>query len=386
MPRPLFDDRAGEAADLAACRELIRHGSRSFFNASLLLPRSVRDPAYALYAFCRLADDEIDFAESGGEADALGRLRARLDRIYAGQPADIAADRAFARVVDRFAMPRELPEALLDGFAWDAEGRIYETISELRAYGARVAGTVGAMMTVLMGSRDGSVIARATDLGVAMQLTNIARDVGEDARAGRLYLPREWMREAGLDPDEWLIDPTFGTALASVVRRLLDEAERLYTRSSSGIGQLPMVCRPSIRAAQVLYSEIGRQVERQGLDSVSRRAVVSGRRKLALLGWSILTSQRVEPGLVAEPLEETRYLVDAVIATPAPRPRLGPGASIDDRIGWLADLFARLDIEERQRKLGGGVDASTPQALGSGRVDSELRDTDRLGPAPMGAD
>jgi len=349
MPRHYADDRMLEAADLARCRALIRTGSRSFFNASLLLPRSVRDPAYALYAFCRLADDEIDDAGAGREAAALDRLRVRLDGVYAGEPADVPADRAFARVVRRFAMPRALPEALLDGFAWDAEGRSYETICELRAYGARVAGTVGAMMTVLMGSRDGSVIARATDLGVAMQLTNIARDVGEDARAGRLYLPRDWLREAGIDPDAWLADPRFDDALASVIRRLLDEADRLYDRATAGIGQLPVLCRPSIRAAQVLYAEIGRQVERQGFDSVSRRAVVDGRRKLALLGWSVVSSQRIVPGLVAEPLEETRFLVDAVTATPGPRPHVGPGATLDDRVGWLIELFARADSEQRRR-------------------------------------
>ena len=347
-----LDPRSQAAADVAACRDLIRHGSRSFFNASLLLPRSVRDPAYVLYAFCRLADDEIDLAEDGNQLGALDRLRVRLERLYVSDPVDIPADRAFAQVVRRYGMPRELPEALLEGFAWDTEGRAYETISDLRAYGARVAGTVGAMMTVLMGSRDGSVIARAADLGVAMQLTNIARDVGEDARAGRLYLPREWMREAGLDPDVWVANPTFGEELASVVSRLLDEADRLYQRSSAGIGQLPMVCRPGIRAAQVLYSEIGRELERQDLDSVNGRAVVSGRRKLALLGWSILTSQRIRPGLVAEPLDETRFLVDAVLRTPSPRPELHPDASIDERMGWMFDLFARLDIENRGRTSG----------------------------------
>jgi phytoene synthase len=300
-----------------------------------------------------------------GEAAALDRLRRRLDGIYAGSPADIAADRAFSRVVRRYGMPRQLPEALLDGFAWDAEGRSYETISDLRAYGARVAGTVGAMMTVLMRSRDGSVIARATDLGVAMQLTNIARDVGEDARAGRLYLPRAWMRDAGIDPDGWLAAPRFDPQLAGVVRRLLDEADRLYQRSTAGIGQLPIVCRPSIRAAQVLYAEIGREVERQGFDSVSRRAVVDGKRKLALLGWSILTSQRIATGLVAEPLEETRFLVDAVVATPTPRPELGPGASIDDQLGWLMDLFMRLDTQGRDRKLVGRDGPADPVRMGA---------------------
>ena len=98
-------------------------------------------------------------------------------------------------------IPRALPEALLEGFAWDAAGRRYETLDEVEHYAARVAGCVGAMMTLVMGRRDPAILARACDLGVAMQLTNICRDVGEDARAGRLYLPLAWLRDNGIDPD-----------------------------------------------------------------------------------------------------------------------------------------------------------------------------------------
>lgn len=347
LPRSA-DDRVAADDDLAKCRELIRCGSRSFYNASLILPKSVRDPAYALYAFCRLADDEIDCAEAGDEAAALERLRWRLDAIYAGTPRDIAADRAFARVVRDFGMPRALPEALLDGFAWDAEGRTYETISELRAYGARVAGTVGAMMTVLMRSRDGLVMARATDLGVAMQMTNIARDVGEDARAGRLYLPRQWMREAGIDPDAWLATPRHSPALAQVVRRLLEEADRLYRRSRAGIGQLPVGCRTGVRTAQLLYAEIGREILRLNSNSVDSRAVVTGRRKLALLAWATLSGQAIVPGLSAEPLEETRFLVDAVRSCSPPRPQ--PGPTFGARAEWATDLLLRLETGDRRSR------------------------------------
>ncbi|MDA0962938.1 MAG: squalene/phytoene synthase family protein, partial [Proteobacteria bacterium] len=164
-------------ADMEACREAIRHGSLSFHAASRLLPARVRDPALALYAFCRLADDAVDLQTE--KADAVLRLRDRLDLVYAGRPRDAAADRAFAAVVEEFEMPRALPDALLEGLAWDAEGRRYSDISGLYAYSARVASAVGVMMTVLMRVRDADALARACDLGVAMQLTNIARDVRE---------------------------------------------------------------------------------------------------------------------------------------------------------------------------------------------------------------
>ncbi len=131
---------------------------------------------------------------------ALGRLQDRLARIYAGNPYDAAADRAMADIVRRYAIPAELPEALLDGLAWDAQDRKFEDLSDVFDYAARVAGTVGVMMTLMMGVRSPDALARACDLGVAMQLTNNARDVGEDARAGRIYLPLRWLREAGHEP------------------------------------------------------------------------------------------------------------------------------------------------------------------------------------------
>ena len=191
--------------DMAHCREAIRTGSLSFHTASKLLPTSVRDPALALYAFCRLADDEVD--EGDQKARAVLTLRDRLDAVYAGRPRNAPEDRAFAAIIEAFDMPRALPEALLEGLAWDASGRQYQSLSGVTDYAARVASAVGAMMCVLMRVRDADALARACDLGVAMQLTNIARDVGEDARAGRLYLPLDWIEEAGLTPEQFMAVP-----------------------------------------------------------------------------------------------------------------------------------------------------------------------------------
>jgi phytoene synthase len=167
---------------------MIRCGSRSFFMASFLLPPDVREAAYALYAFCRLSDDAVDV--EGGRGESVARLRQRLDSVFAGRPEPEPVDRALTDAVIEFGIPRAAMDALLEGLEWDAAGRRYETLSDVYAYAVRVAGSVGAMMAALMGARTPDLVARACDLGVAMQLTNIARDVGEDARAGRLYLPR----------------------------------------------------------------------------------------------------------------------------------------------------------------------------------------------------
>jgi 15-cis-phytoene synthase len=310
------------AADVQACRALMRGGSKSFFLASLALPSRVRAPATALYAFCRVADDAID--TSTEPARALDGLRHRLDAIYAGAPGPEIADRALADVVGTMALPRTLLDALLEGFAWDAEGRRYETIEDLHAYGARVAGTVGAMMALVMETRDARALARASELGVAMQLTNIARDVGEDARNGRLYLPLAWLCEAGIDPDAWLAAPRFDARLAAVVKRLLDEADRLYARAECGVSELPRDCRPAIQAARLVYAEIGHALEAAGLDSVRRRAVVGTGRKLALLLRSctalwVPPGHPMDAGAASAPLPAVRFLVEAAASNERPR-------------------------------------------------------------------
>jgi phytoene synthase len=225
--------------DVAACREILRVGSRSFHAASLLLPERVREPASIVYAFCRVSDDAVDLVSPRESPAAVERLRGRLARVYEARPDNHPVDRALTVVVERHGLPRAVPEALLDGFAWDVEGRRYESREALYDYCARVAGTVGAMMTVLMGRRAAGTVARACDLGVAMQLTNICRDVGEDARNGRVYLPLDMLDAVGLDPEALVRAPQASPALAAVVEYLLRDADRLYTRADAGMRDAP---------------------------------------------------------------------------------------------------------------------------------------------------
>jgi phytoene synthase len=337
--------------DLQACRKLMRGGSKSFFAASLLLPARVCAPASALYAFCRLADDAIDLGQD--PAAEMAGLRRRLDAIYDGRPGPQDADRALAHVVHRFAIPRLLLDALLEGFLWDANGRRYETLEEVQDYAARVAGTVGAMMALVMGAHTQRALARACELGIAMQLTNIARDVGEDARNGRLYLPRTWLREAGIEPDAWLQAPRFDAAIAGVIDRLLQAAESLYRRAEHGVAELPRDCRSAILAARWVYAEIGVQLQREGLDSVTRRTVVSKRRKLALIARAAGAALHPPPPLIGVPaLAAVQFLVDAaasppLAATVLPVPAPPPRRSFDERVAWIIDLFERQSAQGR---------------------------------------
>ena len=184
-----------------------------------------------------------------------------------------------------------------------------------------------------------------------MQLTNIARDVGEDARFGRLYLPMQWMREAGLEPQSWLQQPVFDERLAQVVRRLLAAADQLYERAELGIAALPRDCRPAIRAAGLVYAEIGRELERAGLDSVNRRAVVAGSRKLWLVlraGSAVWSSSAVSQTQLP-PLEANRFLVRAAVEPQSAQGRVPPRRTLAQRAQWAAELFERLSVRDQQR-------------------------------------
>ena len=248
----------------------------------------------------------------------------------------------------RFAIPRAVPEALLEGLAWDAEGRVYETLDALTEYAVRVAGTVGVMMTLLMGVRSPEALARACDLGVAMQLTNIARDVGEDARLGRLYLPRQWLREAGVDAAVLIAAPTADQGVRSVVARVIAAARPLYIRAQSGIAALPPACRPAVLAAALIYAEIGVEVERNAHDSVTQRARVSGLRKAQLLARAAAAA----PFLVAEEpvpaLACARPLIEAVERrSVAPRRAIRP--IVDARQSFLGVLETLERLERAER-------------------------------------
>ncbi len=345
---PVTDTFASEA-DRRAVRRLIRGGSRSFYAASHLLPQRLRDGAYALYGFCRVADDAVD--GKGGNQARLDGLRLRLDRVYSGRPGQAPADRCLADAVRAYAIPRAAFETLLEGFQWDLEGREYRTLADLEAYAERVAGSVGAMMAALLGVRDPDMIDRACDLGVAMQLTNVARDVGEDARAGRVYLPLDWLAEAAIDPVRLRARPLHSVALGRVIARVLDRADQLYARADVAIACLPSTVRPAIWAARLLYAAIGDDLRRNRLDAVRRRARTSLRRKLMLLSRAERRGRL--PALVRPlmPHDEAseRALVRAVLAAgPAPA-HLRP--TIVSDVQRTIDILWILESRDRAARL-----------------------------------
>jgi phytoene synthase len=270
-------------------KSIIQTGSKSFAAAARLFDRDTRADAYLLYAWCRYCDDVIDGQELGFRLapapahmsqDRLTKLRQLTADAISGKPVSDPIFAAFQQVVMKHEIPRQYPFELLDGFAMDMAGRNYATIEDTLTYCYHVAGVVGLMMALVMGVRDEATLDRACDLGLAFQLTNIARDVVEDARVGRIYLPDRWLDEAGI-PREKLLDPERRQALHNVALRLLALADDFYGLASAGIARLPLRSRWAIATARNVYREIGHEVRRRGPAAWDSRVATSRSQKLA---------------------------------------------------------------------------------------------------------
>jgi len=273
-----------------ASRDSIQRGSTSFAAAARLFDPRIREDAYMLYAWCRHCDDEIDGQVMGHGAVGLDPVLARgklaeledkTRRALAGEPTGDAAFAAFQRVAQRHGISAQHPLDLLQGFRMDVEGHIYRTLQDTLLYAYHVAGVVGVMMAQVMGVRDVATLRRASDLGLALQLTNIARDVIEDARGGRVYLPAEWL--GAVQSPVAVIDPDNRAAVFAVTERLLSVAEPYYASARWGLKALGFRSAWAVAAALGVYRQIGLTVRGMGPAGMERRASTGAWTKLALV-------------------------------------------------------------------------------------------------------
>ncbi|RUT32763.1 phytoene/squalene synthase family protein [Arsenicitalea aurantiaca] len=280
---------------VALSEQSIAKGSKSFAAAARLFDRQTRDDAVMLYAWCRHCDDVIDGQTSGhdqiadfrtGQAERLALLRAQTDAALIDGKAHDPIFEALRRVAERHQMPAVYPRQLLDGFEMDVTERRYETLEDTLDYGYHVAGVVGVMMAMIMGARAPGVLDRASDLGIAFQLTNIARDVIEDARAGRVYLPAEFLAAEGIGTVD-AADPAQRAPLHRAALRLLEIAETYYASAYQGMAALPPRSAWAIAAARRVYREIGERLRRGGPAAWERRVSTSKTEKMALLAISL---------------------------------------------------------------------------------------------------
>jgi 15-cis-phytoene synthase len=296
---------ATESGDRAVelCLATLAHHAKSFHFASHVLPARCRADAAVLYAWCRFADDAIDLAPPAEQHGNLSRLVRDLDSVYAGEPQTDPVLGAFQQIVRVHRIPREYPAELLAGMAMDLDKDRYASLDELLHYAFRVAGTVGLMMAHVLGVSEPAALRQATHLGMAMQLTNICRDVAEDWERGRLYLPLDWLAEAGAPGLDGHLGGTLPAAarrpVIKVVKRLLAQAETYYQSGDRGLTALSPRCALGVRTARLVYAEIGAQLALHGYDPLAGRAFVPLSRKLALLAQAVaqaLRDQAAQPG------------------------------------------------------------------------------------------
>lgn len=277
----------------AQCAALTAVHSRSFYLASALLPKQKREAARALYAFCRVTDDIVDAGGPNAHLE-LAAWQSRTAAIY--PPHDDLVAVAWADTRRRFEIPLRYAEQLVDGVAQDLLRTRYDTFDELAAYSYGVASTVGLMSMHIIGYSSPDAIRYAIKLGVALQLTNILRDVGEDWRRGRIYLPLADLQQFGLG-----VDDIRSGAVTDGWRRFMlyqiDRNRQLYDEAIPGLAYLQPDGRFAIAAAAELYRGILDEIEANDYDVFNRRAYVSTARKLMRLPRTWLLSRTVRlPG------------------------------------------------------------------------------------------
>lgn len=271
-------------------RSVTRTFAKSFYFASHVLPPAKRDASYAVYEFCRVADNAVDAVPPGAPAsvDRLDTLRSELDDVYAGRS---ARWHALADTVRRFGIPREYFDDLLRGVEMDLAPVRFGTFSELEVYCYRVASVVGLMMTRVFGVSDERAYARAVDLGTAMQLTNILRDIGEDLERGRLYIPAEDLRRHGCT-EESLASRIVDDRFVSLMKGQIARARGFYDRGEAGIPYLTDDgSRFCVRLMAGTYKRILNAIETSGYDVFRGRAHVPLGTKLVIAAGAYLSSK-----------------------------------------------------------------------------------------------
>lgn len=283
-------DLPSRAAIVATARESIAKGSKSFAAASLLFDHKTREHAWLLYAWCRRCDDLADGQEFGHDLSVVPDPAARLALIrrltavaLAGETVGDPAFDALRIVAAETRLPHRFAYDLIEGFRLDLEEWGPRSEKDLYRYCYHVAGTVGCMMAIAMGVSpdDEDTLDRACDLGMAFQLSNIARDVEEDDRGGRCYLPEEWLVEMDMPPGQHM-KPPFRPRLTVLARRLVDRAAAFEASARVGTRRLGLRSAWAVLAAAGIYGAIGREVVARGDHAWDHRA---GTSTAAKIGW-----------------------------------------------------------------------------------------------------
>jgi len=265
------------------CLDMTRREAGNFYWGFIALPREQRIAIYGLYSFAREVDDSIDLAQDPAPLDAH---RDRLTHCYTGRASDPVM-RVLTEVVTRYGIPRPELEALIDGVEMDLKVKRYESWPQLQSYCELVASSIGRMCVRIFGYRDPQALDLATDLGVAMQLSNILRDVREDFELGRVYLPQEELRQFGI-AETALAAGRRGAEWEALVRHEIGRAHALFSTGLQVTEMIPRRAAVCVLTMAGIYQEIVSDIERDPFLPLQRRASLSGRRKLEVMLRSCL--------------------------------------------------------------------------------------------------
>jgi phytoene synthase len=261
------------AESYRTCRAIARVHSKTFYLSSLFLSPAQRRAVWAVYAFCRTADDIVDrVAPARERLDAIDAWEHQLVASYAGRVTGPVFP-AFADAARRFAIPIQPALDLLRGARLDVSVRRYATYNDLREYCYLVASTVGLLVMPILGTLSTDAAGYGIALGRAMQMTNILRDVGEDARMGRIYLPAEDLRRFGCD-ESTILTSTVDERFVALMRFEIARARAMYREAEPGVALLAPESRYTVRLALALYRAILDRIEANGYDVFTRRAYV----------------------------------------------------------------------------------------------------------------
>jgi 15-cis-phytoene synthase len=264
------------------CRGVTREHARSFSFCARFLPPAKQRAIHAVYALCRYVDDVVDRAAAVPDRDPRETLEVWRSKLRDAGPDDHPALRAWRDASATFGIDAALAEELMRGVLMDLTEDRYATYAELQVYCYRVASVVGLMTSEIFGYSDPAALERAVTLGLAMQLTNICRDVGEDAALGRIYLPRDELSRFGVE-ESAILARRLDDRFVELMRFQIERARRLYADAEPGIALLNRDSRFTVLLSSRLYGRILDHIERNGYDVLSRRAYVPLHLKIAAL-------------------------------------------------------------------------------------------------------
>ncbi len=275
------------------CKNISRHHAKTFYLASLFLPKKQQNPIFAIYALLRTVDDVVDMAEdklkdglitSDEISMMLESWKSRLKACYAGNVDNDPIMMAWQDTLKSYAIPIDLPLDLMDGVAMDIEFKPFETFEELYVYCYKVAAVVGLMTSEIFGYSDKQALEHAIELGIAMQLTNILRDIGEDVDRGRIYLPLEDLRRFNYSQEEFM-QKRINNNFINLMKFQIERARGYYRSSEKGIPMLEKQSRFGVSISSINYGNILSAIEKNNYDVFSKRAYRSFYQKISTIPY-----------------------------------------------------------------------------------------------------